>query len=99
MGCDELAEVLRVTTIPTEGLHEHGDAGLVFDTQVQYHLVEVRSLIPTVAPGDINDVRIRLLVTIVAPVDMKTGAIEMGKAGRQSQALRRGRGHEAVEFS
>jgi hypothetical protein len=30
---------VRVTTISTEGLHQHGDTGLVFDYQVQHHLV------------------------------------------------------------
>ena len=44
-----------------------------------------------------NDLRVGLLVAVVAPVDMKTGAIEMGKTGRQSEALGRGSGNEAVE--
>jgi hypothetical protein len=81
MVCDDLAKVVRVTTIPTEGLHQHGNAGVVFDYQVEHHLVEVRSLIPTVAAGDVNDVLLWLLGTVVAAIDMKTGAIEMRKAG------------------
>ena len=55
-------------------------------------------MIPTVAPGDVHDLLLGLLVTVVAPIDMKTGAIEMGKARRQAQALGSGRGNEAVEF-
>ena len=55
-------------------------------------------MIAAIAAGDVNDVFIRLLVTVIAAIDMKTGAIEMCKAGRESQAFRRGRGNEAVEF-
>ena len=36
---DDLAAVLRVTPIATEGLHQHGNTGLGFDHQVQHHLV------------------------------------------------------------
>jgi hypothetical protein len=78
---------LYVTPIPTAGLHEHGNTGLVFDDQVQPHLVEVWSLIPTVAAGDVHDVCLRLLVTVVAPIDVKTGASEMRKAGSKAQTL------------
>jgi hypothetical protein len=95
---DDLAEVVRVTTIATEGLHQHGDIGLVFDYQVQHDLVKVRALSPTVAVGDMNDVLLRLLVTILAAINMEARAIEVGKAGRQSQALGSGRGNEAGEF-
>jgi hypothetical protein len=45
-----------------------------------------------------NNLFLRLLVAVVAPIDVKTRAIEMGKAGRKAQALGSGRGHEAVEF-
>ena len=97
MVSDELAEVLRITAIATERLHQHRNTGLVFNNQVEHHLVEVRSLIPTIAAGDVNDVLIGLLITVVAAIDMKARAIEVGKAGRQSQALGRSRGNEAVE--
>ena len=79
----DLAEVVHITAIATEGLHQHRNASLVFDNQVQHHLVEVRPMIPTVAPGDVNDLLLGLLVTVVAAIDMKTGAIEMGKAWGQ----------------
>ena len=95
--CDDLAEVVRVTTIPTEGLHQHGNTGLVFDHQVQHHLVEVRALIPTVAAGDVNDVLLWLLVTVVTAIDMEARTIEMGKRGGQAQTLGRRGGNEAVE--
>ena len=95
---DDLAKVVRVTTIATEGLHQHGNGGLVFDDQVEHHLVQVWPLIPTVAAGDVNNMLLRLLVTVVAAIDMKTRAIEMGKARSQAQALGRGRGNEAVEL-
>ena len=47
----------------------------------------VRALIATVASGDVHDMLLRLLGTVVAPINMKTGAIEMRKAGRQAQAI------------
>jgi hypothetical protein len=84
--------------IAIEGLHQHGDTGLVVNNQVEHHLVEVWALIPTVATGDVNDMLLRRLVTVVAPIDMKTGTVEMGKAGRKAQALGRRSGNEAVEF-
>ena len=70
----------------------------MFDNQVEHHLVEVWPLIPTVAAGDVHNMLLRLLVTIVAAIDMKTRAIEMGKARRKAQALGSGRGNEAVEL-
>jgi hypothetical protein len=51
MAYDELAEVLCVTTIPTEGVHQHGKSGLVFDNQVQHHVGGVRSVIATGSLG------------------------------------------------
>jgi hypothetical protein len=94
---DDLAEVVRVTTISTEGLHQHGDTGLVFDYQVQHHLVEVRALIPTVAAGDVNDVLLRLLGTVITAIDMEAGAIEMGERWGKPQALGGRSCNEAVE--
>src|SRR5262249_29839515 len=97
MGGDDLAEVMRVTTIATEGLHQHGDTGLVFDYQVQHHLVEVRTLVSTVAAGDVNDVLLRLLITIITAIDMEAGAIEMGERWGKPQALGGRRRNEAEE--
>jgi hypothetical protein len=95
---DDSAEVLRVTTLPTAGLHQHGNPGVVFDNQVQHHLIAVGALIATVAAGNMDDRLLRLLVTVVAAIDMNTGAIEMGQAGRKPQTCGSGRGKEAVEF-
>jgi hypothetical protein len=94
---DDLAELVPITPIPTEGLHQQRHTGVVFDHQVQHHVVEVRALIPTGAAGDMHDVLIGLLITLVAAVDRKTRASEMRKAGRKSQALDSGRGNEAGE--
>ena len=55
-------------------------------------------MIPTVPSGDVDDLFRGLLIAVVAPIDMNTGAIARRTAGRESQALRRGRGHEAGEF-
>jgi hypothetical protein len=46
----------------------------------------------------VHDVLIRLLVTVVAAIDMKARAIEMGKSRREPQALRGRGGNEALEF-
>jgi hypothetical protein len=79
---DEVAEVVRVTPIATGRLHQHGNPGVVFDDQVQHHLVEIWALIATVTAGDVHDGLLRLRITGVAPIDRNTGAIEMGEAGR-----------------
>jgi len=84
---DDLAEVVRVTTIATEGLHQPGETGLVFDYQVQHPLVEIRALIPPVAAGDVKDVLLRLLITVIAAIDMEAGAIAMGERWDKPQAL------------
>jgi len=94
---DDLTEVLRVTAMATEGLHQHGDTGLVCDDQIQHHLVEVRALIPTVAAGDVHDVLLRRLVTVIPAIDMEAGAIEMGARWGKPQALGGRSCNEAVE--
>jgi hypothetical protein len=70
---------------------------LVFDDQIQHHLGEVRALVPTVAAGDVNDVLLRLLVTVIPAIDMDAGAIEMGERWGKPQALGGRSGNEAVE--
>ena len=95
---DDLAEVCRITAIATERFHQEGNAGLVLDNQVQHHLVEIRPMIPAVPLGDVHDLFLGLLVAVVAAIDMKARAIEMGKGGRQPQTLGGGSGNEAVEF-
>src|SRR5262249_28063031 len=72
--------------------------GLVFHNQVQHHLVEVWTLIPTVAAGDVNDMLPRLLITVIAAIDMEARTIKMGEGWGQTQTLRRCGGNEAVEF-
>jgi len=95
---DDPAEVVRVTPIAPEGLHQHGNTGLVFDNQVQHHLVEVRALIPTTAASDVHDMRLRFLVTVRAAIDMETRTIKMGERGCQAQPRGRRGGNEALEF-
>src|SRR5688572_19764702 len=55
-------------------------------------------MIPTVPSGNVNDLFLRLFVAVVASIDMKARAIEMGKARRKAQARGSGSSHEAVEF-
>lgn len=77
---NDLTEVVRVTPIPTEGLHQHGNASLVFDKQVEHHLLEVRALIPTVAAGNVHDMLIGLLMAVVAAIDMQARAIKVSNS-------------------
>ena len=79
--------VLRITAIATERFHQHRNAGLVFDDQIQHHLVEVGPMIAAIAPGDVNDLFGGLLVTVIAAIDMEAGAIEMGEGGARPKRL------------
>jgi hypothetical protein len=55
-------------------------------------------MLPTVATRDMNDLLCGLLVTVIAAINVKARAIEMGKSRREPKALR-GRGsNETVEF-
>ena len=98
MGADKRTKVVGITAIAAERLHEDGDPGLVLDDQISHHLVQVGPMIPAVTPGDVHDLRIGLLVAVVAPIDMETGAIERRKARRKTQALSGCGGNEAGEF-
>ena len=94
---DDLAKGLCVTAIATEGLHEQRNASLVLHNEVKHHLVEVWAMIAAVAPGNVNHLRVRLLSTVVAAIDMETGAIEMGKHRGKPEAWRRRGRNKTVE--
>ena len=79
-------------------LHQHGQARLGLDHQLQPALLEVRAMIPTRALGEVHALRRRWLVAVRAPLDRQAGAIELGKGRGQSQTLCRGGGHEPREF-
>jgi hypothetical protein len=64
-----------------------GNARLGLNNTFQQHLVEVWPMIVPVAPGDVNDLFVRGIIAVVAPIDMKTGAIEMDKTGHQPEVL------------
>jgi hypothetical protein len=87
----ERADVWRGTLMPPAGRHQHGHAGLGFDPHVPPHRVAVRSRLPTRAAGAVPDGRIRLRVTVVAPLDLEPGTIARPHAGRTSPARHRGR--------
>ena len=93
-----LAELVRITAIATQRLHQDRNASLVLDKQLQHHVVEVRPMIPAGASGDVHDLRLGLLLTVRTAVDVKAGAIEVGKGRGQSQTLCRGGGNETGEF-
>jgi hypothetical protein len=93
----ELPTSGRITAMPPEGRHAHGQGGLVFDDHGAPPWVQVWPLTPTGAAGEVQNLLRRLLLTVGAAIDMQTRAIARGKTRRQAQALGRGRGHEAGE--
>src|SRR5215813_5175106 len=98
MLANDLPEVARITGIATERLHQQRDASLMLHHQVQHDLIEIRAMIPAIAASNVNDVGVRLLPTIVAAIDVKAGAIEMGKGRGQPQTLGSRGGNETTEF-
>ena len=58
-SADDLPEVGRITAVPPEGLHQHGNAGLVFDHEVEHDVGEVRPMIPTGAAGEVPNLLLR----------------------------------------
>jgi hypothetical protein len=70
----------------------------VLDAQLEPDLMQVGSMVPALATGHVYDRCLGGLGALGAPIDMATGALKMGKAGCQPQALG-GRGRDAtVEF-
>ena len=55
-------------------------------------------MIAAVASGDVNDLGLGLLLTVIPSIDVQARAIEMGKGGSQVQALGCGGGNETVEL-
>src|SRR5687768_11347717 len=88
MRHDYLPKLAAIVRIAAEGFHQHGDTGLVFDEQLQHHLIEVRPMITAIAWGDRNDRCLWLRRTVIAPIDMEARGVEMGKPGRHAQTVR-----------
>jgi hypothetical protein len=97
VGTAHLAALLRLTAITTARRPQHGETGVGLDHQLQPPLVQVGPMIPAIALGEVQNPRLGLLVAVRAPVDMDTGAIEMGKARREASALSGCGRTEAVE--
>jgi hypothetical protein len=55
-------------------------------------------MIPAVALGHVDDLFVGFLATVIPAIPRETGAIEMGKRGRQPETLRCCRGKKTVEF-
>jgi cytochrome b len=72
---------------------------VVLDNQVQHHLVELRAMIPAGATRDVHDRLCGLLITVIAAIHVKAGAIEMRKSRGEPKTLRSGGGNETVEGS
>jgi hypothetical protein len=50
---------------------------LVLDDQLQHDVVEVGTMISTIALGDVHDLLRWGLVTVIAPIDMNACAVEV----------------------
>jgi hypothetical protein len=97
MVLDHLAELGRLTAMATQRLHQEWNASLVLDEQRQHALSEIGPMIPAGAPCDVHHLGVRGLIAVLAPIHMKTGTVEVGKAGRQAQTLGGGHRDETVE--
>jgi hypothetical protein len=67
---DDLAERFAIMTIATQGLHQHRDTGLVLHDQLQHHLIEVRAMIPALALGEVHDLCVRGLITVLTDLPL-----------------------------
>jgi hypothetical protein len=94
---DHLAELARIAAIATARWPQARDAGLLLDSPLPHALVQVGPMIPTVASGDGQDLRLGLLLTVRAAIDMEAGALERRAGGGKAQARGGGGSHEAVE--
>jgi hypothetical protein len=94
---DDLAEHCAIAPIATQGLHEQRDTGLVLHDQRHHPLVEVGTMIATIALGDVHDLFVWSLSAVIPAIDMETRRIEMTERGRQPQTRGGRGGHEAVE--
>ena len=96
-GADQFTQAVRITAMTTERRQQEGAPSLGLDHQLQQHLVQVGPMLPTLAPGPVKDLCIGFPVTVIAPVDMDTGALARRKARRHAYALSGGGGHETIE--
>jgi hypothetical protein len=80
---DDLAEICRITAVASEGLHQHGNAGLVLNNEIEHDLVQVRAMIPAIALSDVDDLLVGRLRAVITAIDMETGTIEMRKGRRE----------------
>ena len=70
----------------------------MFDNQLQHDLVQVGTMISTVAPSDMHNLLVRFLVAVITAIHMEAGALEMGKRGREAKTRGGGCRNETVEF-
>jgi DDE superfamily endonuclease len=84
---DNLAELLGITAVTTERLHEERNTSLVLDDQLQHHLVQVRPMIPTIAVGNVHDLVVGGLIAVITAINMETGAIEVREGGARPKRL------------
>ena len=98
MGTNHLAEVLRITAIATERLHQQGDARLMCNDQRQHDLVEVRPVLPAVASVRWTTVSSGGSSLLERPIGMKARTVERRRRRTKAQTLGGSWRNEAGEF-
>jgi hypothetical protein len=71
----------------------------MLNDQFQHDLIEIGAMISTRAFGDVHNVLRGRIITVIAPIDMKTRRVEVRIGGTKRQALRSGGRNERVECS
>jgi hypothetical protein len=101
LGCwmTDRTNLLGLTAVAAERLHQARDTRLVLHAQRSHHLVEVRPMIAAVAARAVKDMCVGSRVAVVAAITRDTRAIEVGKGRGQPSTLGCSRGHETVECS
>jgi len=94
---NDVAQLRGIPTLAPEWLHQPWDTIVVLDDQLPHHVVEVRSMIPTLAWRARHNLCVRGLLTVRTAVNMAAGAIEMGEGRRKAQTLGSRGGNATVE--
>jgi hypothetical protein len=94
---DHLAQLVGITAMATERLHQDRETGLMLHAQLPHDWVQVGAMRPTLAVGEVHALFGGGLLAVRAAIDMEAGGIEMGEGRCKAQALGRRGGNEAVE--
>jgi len=79
------AKVSGLTAMTTARWHQHRHTRVMHHHQCPHDVVQVRPMIPAVPPGDGHALYRGCFIAVVAPIDMNTGALDMGQAGARAK--------------